>query len=136
MITALDHIGIVVRDLDVTLELYEKIFNVTGLHRETVEEQGVHIASFLVGTVRIELTAPISDESPITKFLNTRGEGLHHLAFTSDAIDDDLARLSANNIQLINKSPVFGAHEMLIAFLHPKSTGGVLIELCTNSGRQ
>ncbi|MBI2793128.1 MAG: methylmalonyl-CoA epimerase [Ignavibacteria bacterium] len=136
MITSLDHIGIAVRDLDVSLELYMNIFNITDVHRETVEEQGVHIASFMVGNVRIELTAPVNETSPITKFLNTRGEGVHHLAFRSDALEDDLARLSDNNIRLINKDPVYGAHEMLIAFLHPTSTGGVLMELCTHSTRR
>lgn len=131
MITQLDHIGIAVKDLDAAMDLYTKIFNVGSFHRERVEDQGVEIASFELNGVRIELTAPTNDETPIGKFITKRGEGIHHVAFRSDAIGDDLATMSENGINLINATPQPGAHDMLIAFLHPKSTGGVLMELCS-----
>ncbi len=133
MITQIDHIGIAVRNLDASMELYTKLFDVQHFHRERVESQGVAIASFLLGEVRIELTAPLHDDSPIAAFLAKRGEGIHHIAFRSDAITDDLRRAEGHGVQLINAEPQPGAHNMLIAFLHPKSTGGVLMEYCTEN---
>ncbi|HYF04480.1 MAG TPA: methylmalonyl-CoA epimerase [Patescibacteria group bacterium] len=130
MIKSLNHIGIAVRDLEASVELFKKIFQTQNIHREVVEEQKVSIASFKVGDVILELTAPTSPESPIAKFIEKRGEGIHHLAFKSDNVATDLERLKGENIQLINEKPQPGAHDMLIAFMHPKSTGGVLMELC------
>ncbi|MBL0322922.1 MAG: methylmalonyl-CoA epimerase [Candidatus Kapabacteria bacterium] len=129
--SAVDHIGIAVKDLEASMGLYRTIFGVTEFHREQVVDQGVDIASFSLGGVRIELTAPLNDESPIAGFIAKRGEGIHHIAFRTDAINDDLQRLAANDVRLINTAPQLGAHDMLIAFLHPKSTGGVLMELCS-----
>jgi methylmalonyl-CoA/ethylmalonyl-CoA epimerase len=131
MITQIDHIGIAVQDLEAAMELYRGLFGVETFHQETVENQGVAIASFLVGQVRIELTAALNSESPIASFLAKRGEGIHHVAFRSDAIEGDLRRAQDHGVQLINHEPQPGAHDMLIAFLHPKSTGGVLMEYCT-----
>lgn len=131
MITNVDHIGIAVQDLMQAMDLYRSIFNVEDFHREQVEDQGVDVASFQLGEVRIELTAPLHDESPIAKFIAKRGEGIHHIAFKTDAIEGDLQRMADNNVRLINETPQPGAHDMLIAFLHPKSTGGVLMELCS-----
>lgn len=116
------------------MELYATLFDVKEFHRERVEDQGVDVASFDVGGVRIELTAPLSEASPIAKFIAKRGEGIHHIAFRSDALTDDLTRLASNAIAIIEPAPTLGAHEMLIAFLHPKTTGGVLMELCTPAG--
>ncbi len=130
MIQNINHIGIAVKDLDASIELFSKIFNTDKFHRETVEEQMVAIASFKVGNVILELTAPTSEESTIHKFIEKRGEGIHHIAFASDSIEEDLARLKIDNVNLINDTPINGAHDMLIAFLHPKSTNGVLMELC------
>jgi methylmalonyl-CoA/ethylmalonyl-CoA epimerase len=130
MISGVNHLGIAVRNLDASMDLYRSIFRVEKFHRERVEEQKVEIASFSVGGVLLELTAPTSEDSPIAKFLEKRGEGIHHVAFTTDAVSADLERLAGDGIQLINKTPQTGAHDMLIAFLHPKSTGGVLMELC------
>lgn len=130
MIQNLNHIGIAVRDLDASAALFSKIFNVDSMHRETVPEQKVSVASFKVGNVILELTAPTSDDSPIAKFIEKRGEGIHHIAFAVDNVNSELVRLSGEGIQLVNKTAVEGAHEMLIAFLHPKSTNGVLMELC------
>jgi methylmalonyl-CoA/ethylmalonyl-CoA epimerase len=130
MISGVNHLGIAVHDLDASAAVFKKIFQVEHFHREVVESQKVAIASFKVGDVLIELTAPTSEDSPIAKFLEKRGEGIHHVAFTTDAVNEDLERLSGDGIRLINEVPQVGAHDMLIAFLHPKSTNGVLMELC------
>lgn len=130
MLKGVNHIGIAVRDLDKSAELFSKIFNIDNMHRETVEEQKVHVASFRMGDVLIELTAPTDETSPIAKFLEKKGEGIHHIAFESDNITLDLARLDEEGINLINNEPKVGSHDMLVAFLHPKSTNNVLIELC------
>lgn len=130
MITSINHIGIAVRNLEASKALYQKIFNVEHFHEEVVEEQMVAVASFTVGDVLLELTAPTSPESTIAKFIEKRGEGIHHIAFAADSVSDELARLNNEGISLINNEPRNGAHDMLIAFLHPKSTGGVLMELC------
>jgi methylmalonyl-CoA/ethylmalonyl-CoA epimerase len=131
MISAIDHIGIAVADLETGKALYSKIFQVQSFHEETVEEFGVAIASFLLNGVRIELTAPLHEDTPIGKFLAKRGEGIHHIAFRSSDINGDLDSLKKQDIQLIHEAPHNGAHDMLIAFLHPSSTGGVLMELCS-----
>ncbi|GIV54527.1 MAG: methylmalonyl-CoA epimerase [Candidatus Kapaibacterium sp.] len=130
MIQRLSHIGIAVADLEKSLALYQQIFQPAAIHREVVPEQRVEVASFVVGGVRIELVAPTSPDSPIARFLEQRGDGIHHLAFESDDVAAELDRLAQQGIQLINATPTRGAHDMLIAFLHPKSTGGVLLELC------
>ena len=135
MISGVNHLGIAVRDLDASAALFQKIFRVEHLHRERVEAQGVEVASFKVGDVLIELTAATNADSPIAKFIEKRGEGIHHVAFTTDAVNDELARLGGEGVQLINQTAERGAHDMLIAFLHPKSTNGVLMELCEPSGK-
>lgn len=131
MLTAIDHIGIAVSDIEASMQQYAAMFDIKEFHRECVEDQGVDIASFDIGGIRIELTAPLSSDSPIAKFIAKRGEGIHHLAFRSTALADDLIRLAENDFKVIEPAPTLGAHEMLIAFLHPKTTGGVLMELCT-----
>lgn len=132
MIRNINHIGIATYNLETAMNLYGKIFGVAEFHREHVEEQKVDIASFRIGDVLIELTAPTAPDSPIGKFLDKRGEGIHHIAFFTDNVDTELARLENEGIALINHSAQAGAHNMLIGFLHPKSTGGVLMELCQN----
>ena len=130
MLKSINHIGIAVLDLEKSIELFSKIFNIDSMHRETVAEQKVTVASFKVGDVLIELTAPTDETSPIAKFIGKKGEGIHHIAFESDNVNGDLDRLKDEGINLINESAVPGAHDMLIAFLHPKSTNGVLMEIC------
>lgn len=130
MLQGINHIGIAVKDLELSKQRYAQLFNVQQFHEETVEMQKVRIASFSLNGVLIELTAATSEESPIAQFIAKRGEGIHHIAFTSDAIQDDLAKAKDNGIRLINEQPVPGAHEMQIAFLHPSSMGGVLMEFC------
>ena len=131
MIQAIDHIGIAVRDLEASITLYKTLFQIDTMHREQVVEFGVDIASFSLNGVRIELTAPLHADTPIGKFLDKRGEGIHHVAFRTDTIGEDLQRLANKDIRLINTEPQNGAHDMLVAFLHPSSTGGVLMELCS-----
>lgn len=130
MISGINHIGIAVRDLAAGMELFGKIFRVEQFHRERVEDQKVEVASFNLGGILIELTAPTAEDSPIGKFIEKRGEGIHHIAFSADDVNTELERLAGEGVSLINHTAQLGAHEMLIAFLHPKSTGGVLMELC------
>lgn len=130
MLKGINHIGIAVKDLDASIETFRKLFQFEKVHREEVEEQKVSVASFKVGDVLMELTSPTADDSPIAKFIEKRGEGIHHIAFETDDINSDLKRLGDENIKLINETPRQGAHDMLIAFLHPKSTNGVLTEIC------
>lgn len=136
MIRQLSHIGIAVRDLEASIALFEKIFQPSAIHREEVSEQKVEVASFIVGNVRLELVAPTAPDSPIARFLEQRGQGIHHLAFETDDIVAELGRIAGEGIQLINRTPGAGAHDMLIAFLHPKSTAGVLIELCQHAQQE
>ena len=133
MLTSINHIGIAVTDLEKSKNLYKSLFNISSFHEEIVESQKVSIASFSLNGILIELTAPISEDSPIAQFIKKKGEGIHHIAFTSNTIQDDLEKAESNGIQLIQKTPIQGAHEMMIAFLHPKSTGGVLMEFCQHS---
>ena len=131
MITKIDHLGIAVKSLDETIPYYE---NVLGLHcegREEVESQKVRTAFFAAGEVHIELLEPTSEDSPIAKFLekNPNG-GIHHIAFATDDINGQLAQAKDKGAKLIHEVPFPGAGDKLVAFLHPKSTFGVLTEFC------
>lgn len=130
MAKRISHLGIAVTDLAASEELFRKLLGDDNVHHEVVEDQGVSIASFKIGESIIELTSPTRDDSPIAKFIAKRGEGIHHLALEVDDVAGELTRLKAEGIGLIDEIPKQGAHEMLIAFLHPKSTNGVLVELC------
>lgn len=130
MIKGMSHIGIAVSNLDLSINLFKKLFNVEEFHIETVETQKVKIASFKLNNVIIELTAPTDESSPIAKFIQKRGEGIHHIAFEVKGLQNELERLKEQGINLINETPTEGAHNMDIAFIHPKSTNGVLIEFC------
>lgn len=130
MITGINHIGIAVQNLEESMALFGKIFQVESFHRETVADQKVAVASFSVGGVLLELTAPTAPDSPIAAFIEKRGEGIHHIAFASGDVNSELARIASEGIRLVDSEAKPGAHDMLIAFLHPKSTGGVLMELC------
>ena len=130
MITQIDHLGIAVRKLEDAIPVYERVL---GLHCERIEDvpsQKVRTAFFTVGQVHLELLEPTSDDSPVAKFLRERGEGIHHLAFGTDGIGAQLAQAKAGGARLINETPVPGAGGKDVAFLHPKSTLGVLMELC------
>ena len=130
MIRKIDHLGIAVQNLDEAATLYEKVY---GFHRsevEVVEEQKVKTVFFEVGDSKIELLEPTAPESPIAKFLEKNGPGIHHVAYLVEDIRAALAQAKAAGARLLNEEPRTGAHGALIAFIHPKSVGGVLTELC------
>ncbi|ACB76585.1 methylmalonyl-CoA epimerase [Opitutus terrae] len=130
MITKIDHLGIAVRSLDETIPYYEKSLGLKCEHREEVPSQKVRTAFFTVGEVHLELLEPTSPESPIAKFIEKNGEGVHHVAFATTDIHAQLKGAAANGVRLINEQPFEGAAGKLVAFLHPKSTHGVLTEFC------
>lgn len=131
----ISHIGIAVDSLESAVANYAALFGSNDPHREIVDEQGVSIASFTVGDAVVELTAATRDASPIAKFIGKRGEGIHHIAFEVDDIQAELDRLKAAGCRLINETPTEGAHDMLVAFVHPSSFNGVLVELCQKKPR-
>ena len=126
----LEHIGIAVKDLGKSEVLFEKLLNTSSYKREEVASEGVITSFFQIGEIKIELLAATKPDSPIAKFIDKKGEGIHHLAFESDSINDELEHLKNEGIELIHQQPKDGADNKEIAFLHPKSTGGVLWELC------
>ena len=130
MITKIDHIGIAVKSIEATMPYYEKILGLKCEGQEEVASQKVKTAFFLAGDVHVELLEPTSPDSPIAQFIEKRGEGIHHIAFASDDLTNQLKQAKDNGCRLINETPVTGAHDKQIAFLHPKSTFGVLTEIC------
>jgi methylmalonyl-CoA/ethylmalonyl-CoA epimerase len=131
MIQRIDHLGIAVTSLNEAIPLYEKAFGLQCERIEEVPSQKVRTAFFNVGGVHIELLEPTSEESPIAKFIAKSGEGVHHIAFATDDVAAQLAHAKAEGVRLINEIPVPGAGGKQVAFLHPKSTRGVLTELCS-----
>jgi methylmalonyl-CoA/ethylmalonyl-CoA epimerase len=130
MAKRISHLGIAVKDLGLSEELFRTLLADDAVHHETVEEQGVEIASLKIGDSMIELTQATRPDSPIAQFIEKRGEGIHHIAIEVDDIEWELNRLKMSGFRLIDEVPRAGAHNMRIAFLHPKSTNSVLIELC------
>lgn len=126
---ALDHVGIAVRSLDESLPLFESITGGKGYGRELVESQGVEVVFLGQGDGRLELLAPTRDDSAVAKFLAKRGPGMHHLCYRVESVQAELDRYLAAGAQLIDQAPRPGAAGHLVAFVHPKSTGGVLTEL-------
>jgi methylmalonyl-CoA/ethylmalonyl-CoA epimerase len=131
MITRIDHLGIAVRSLDESIPYYEKTLGLKCEHREEVPSQKVRTAFFTVGEVHLELLEPTAPDSPVAKFLEKNGEGVHHVAFASSDIRAQLAQAAASGCKLIHEQPIDGAGGKLVAFLHPKSTHGVLTEFCS-----
>jgi len=131
-ISHIEHIGIAVKSLDEAIKYYENILGLKCYSIEEVKEQKVKTAFFMVGQTKLELLESTDPEGPIGKFIEKKGEGIHHLAFAVKGIDDALAEAELKGIQLIDKCPRKGAEGLDIAFLHPKSTAGVLTELCEN----
>jgi methylmalonyl-CoA/ethylmalonyl-CoA epimerase len=129
MFGRIDHIGVAVEDIDATLELYESAFEMPLAHRETVEEQGVEAVLLDVGEGHVELLAPLGPETAVGKFLERKGPGLHHVAYAVEDIDSTLEKLRAAGLELIDSEPRAGIRESRVAFLHPRSTGGVLTEI-------
>ena len=130
MIQRIDHLGIAVHKLEDAIPFYEKVLGLKCERIERVPTQKVRTAFFQVGEVHIELLEPTDEDSPVAKFLRERGEGIHHLAFESTDLLGQLAQARAQGVRLINETPVPGARDAQVAFLHPKSTHGVLMELC------
>jgi len=129
MYRRLTHIGIAVKALAASGPLFSRLFNRKADHLEEVAEQKVRAMFFRIGEGGIELLEPTSPESPIAKFIEKRGEGVHHLSFEVDDIEQEIARLTAEGFEMIDKQPRIGADGYRIAFLHPKSTNSVLIEI-------
>jgi methylmalonyl-CoA/ethylmalonyl-CoA epimerase len=125
----IDHIGIAVKSLTEAAAIYENALGLKVNAYDQVDEQGVRVAMLNIGESRIELLEPTGPESPIEKFMTKRGEGIHHIAITVDDIEKTLERLKAAGIRLIDNEPRRGAHNTRIAFVHPSSTHGVLLEL-------
>jgi methylmalonyl-CoA/ethylmalonyl-CoA epimerase len=126
----IEHIGIAVRDLEASIGFYEKVFGLECYNIEEVPDQKVRTAFFLVGDTKIELLESTDPEGPIGKFIEKRGEGIHHIAFAVKEIGNCLKHAEDQGIVLIDKVPRKGAEKLDIAFFHPKSTSGVLIEVC------
>jgi methylmalonyl-CoA/ethylmalonyl-CoA epimerase len=126
----IEHIGIAVQDLDVSNALFEKLFGAPAYKSEEVASEGVTTSFFMNGPNKIELLAPTTPDSPIAKFIEKKGEGIHHIAFDVEDIVSEIVRLQKEGFVVLNETPKKGADNKLVAFLHPKSTNGVLIELC------
>lgn len=133
MITKIDHLGVAVKSLDAAIPYYEDVLGLKCEGREEVESQKVRTAFFAAGDVHIELLEPTSDESPIAKFIEKNGEGIHHIAFATDDITGQLGQAKEKGTRLIHEVPFAGAGDKLVAFLHPKSTFGVLTEFCQDA---
>lgn len=130
MITKISHIGIAVESIEQSIILFKKLLNSEPFGEEEVEEQKVKVVKFKVGESTIELLEGTSPDSPISKFIGKKGEGIHHIAFESDDIKNELNRLNINGFELINKEPKIGSENMLISFIKPSSAGNILTEIC------
>ncbi len=129
-ITHIEHIGIAVKNLQESIDYFEKILNLKCYKIEEVADQKVKTAFFQVGQTKIELLESTSPDGPIGKFIEKKGEGIHHIAFAVDGLQESLESVSSKGVQLIDSKPREGAEGLNIAFLHPKSTFGVLTEFC------
>ena len=126
----IEHLGIAVKDLEAASKTYQALLNTAPYKEEQVESEGVTTLFFKTGENKIELLAATNEDSPIAKFIAKRGEGIHHIAFAVEDIEAEIKRLESEGFQLLNSTPKSGADNKLIAFLHPKSSNGVLVELC------
>jgi len=130
MIKKIEHIGIAVKNIYQSNELFKKLFGKEHYKIENVASEGVSTSFFMIGETKIELLEATNVTSAISKFIEKKGEGIHHIAFEVDNIESEMARLKQEGFELINQSPKDGADNKRICFLHPKTTNGVLIELC------
>ena len=126
----ISHIGIAVESIEQALPFYRDVLGLEFEGEEVVEEQKVKVAFLVIGESRIELLEPTAPDSPVAKFLEKNGPGIHHLAYQVAGLEERLAALKGQGVRLIDDSPRLGAHHTRIAFLHPKASGGVLTELC------
>jgi len=132
-ISHIEHIGIAVKDLESSIRFYEEIFGLSCYAVEEVTDQGIRTAFFRIGDTKIELLESTDPSGPIAKFIEKRGEGMHHIAYVVDDVNSSLSELESKGVRLIDKSARRGAEELQIGFLHPGSTGGVLTEICSVS---
>jgi methylmalonyl-CoA/ethylmalonyl-CoA epimerase len=134
MVKKIDHIGIAVQSIEKALPFYTDVLNLSLLGIEEVESEKVRVAFLKIGESKLELLEPMSPESPIAVFIEKRGEGLHHIALAVDSIQDRINDIKEKGIRMINETPKQGAGGAMVAFMHPKSTGGVLVEYCEKKG--
>ncbi|HEU5252942.1 MAG TPA: methylmalonyl-CoA epimerase [Solirubrobacterales bacterium] len=134
MFGRIDHIGVAVEEIDAAIELYRDGFGMELAHRETVESQGVEAVLLDVGDGHVELLAPLGPDTPVGKYMAKNGAGLHHVAYAVDDIEAALEKITAAGIQLIDSEPRTGIRDSRVAFLHPRSTGGVLTEIVEPAG--
>lgn len=132
-LSRIEHIGIAVKSIEESRKFYENVLGLECYRIEEVEDQKVKTAFFRVGETKLELLESTSDDGPIAKFIEKRGEGIHHLAFHTKNIDESLQEAASKGVRLIDEKSRKGAESLDIGFLHPKSTGGVLMELCENN---
>jgi methylmalonyl-CoA/ethylmalonyl-CoA epimerase len=135
-LTHIEHIGIAVNSLDDSIPFYEKVLGLSCYNIEEVPDQKVRTAFFMIGQTKIELLESTDPDGPIGKFIEKRGEGIHHIAYAVDGIDERLSEAEAEGIRLIDRTARQGAEGLSIAFLHPKSTFGVLTELCEDRNKK
>ena len=132
----IDHIGIAVKNLNETLTFYEEVLGMTCTGQEEVEEQKVRVAFLPVGDSEVELLESTDPEGPIARYIDKNGEGIQHIAFRVDSIDEAIAAMKDKGVRMIDETPRYGAGGAKIAFCHPKSTGGVLVELSERQGEE
>lgn len=130
MLKKIEHLGIAVENIEESLKVYEALLGSSCYKTEEVESEGVKTAFLQIGESKIELLQATNSESPIAKFLAKKGKGIHHIAFDTDDIESEIERLKSEGFELIHQTPKDGADNKRIAFLHPKSTDGILVELC------
>lgn len=135
-LTHIEHLGIAVKSIEASIPYYEQVLGLKCYAVEEVTDQKVKTAFFMIGQTKIELLEATSEESPIAKFIEKKGEGIHHIAFATDDLVGALAHCEGEGIQLVDKAPRRGAEGMNIAFLHPKSTASVLTELCEDPSKK
>ena len=130
MLNKIEHLGIAIKNLETSDHLFAKLIGTEPYKQESVEREGVKTSFFMVGDSKIELLEATNEESPIAKFIEKKGEGIHHIAFAVDDIFAEITRLKSEGFVFISEVPKDGADNKLVVFLHPKTTNGVLVELC------
>lgn len=136
MIKKIEHLGIAVKNLDESNELFAKLLGSKHFKVEEVVSEGVKTSFFMVGETKIELLEATKPESPIAKFIEKKGEGIHHIAYDVEDIEREIERLTSEGFQILNSEPKDGADNKRIVFLHPKTTNGVLVELCEEKNKK
>jgi methylmalonyl-CoA/ethylmalonyl-CoA epimerase len=135
MIKKIEHIGIAVKNLNNSNELFKKLFGKEHYKVEAVASEGVSTSFFMLGETKIELLEATNETSAIAKFIEKKGEGIHHIAYEVDNLDEEMVRLKTEGFELINPTPKDGADNKRICFLHPKTTNGILVELCQEKNK-